>query len=110
MSESLAIDKRARAHHVLTQFHVSCDEYNEHGFLTEDYLNKSGVCSLARITQSMTIEALDLFKFLLSKEDCEATRAYVIFARKILLRLSYVIAEGRRETEAETASYWRACK
>ena len=105
------LNNKTRAHECLTQFHRTCDAYNKHGLLDGDYkLPDSRPASYLRVIQSMTIEALDLFKFLNEKEPCEATRAYIIFAKKILLRLSYLIHHGRRETDAEAVDYWRKCK
>ena len=88
----------------LRGFGHMADKYNTDGFLDESD-------SMLKVYQDFGIECLDLFKFLNSKENIEASRAYVIFAQKILLRLSYLIHHKRKETRQEhdeaMASYLR---
>lgn len=93
-----------QAKNILDQFNYICEMYNKNEF---DEKPKY----LLQVLQTQTIEAFDLWRFLKSKEpESEAARAYCIFAGKILLRLSYLIHEGRRETEQEARKYWKGFK
>ncbi len=86
-----------KAHQMMRSFATICEEYNNH-----ELENLSP--TMLEVTQSFMIDCLDLIKFLKLKDDCEATRAYEIFAKKILLRLSYLIHHGRVETLEETTT------
>lgn len=100
----------SRAHNCLSVFNSICDDYNNGKLNNLDEIlsdGGKGSVSYLRVLQSMTLEAYDLFRFLYSKEQTEATRAYLIFCGKIMLRLSYLINEGRRETDKETVEYFK---
>lgn len=81
-------------------FHVMCDEYNKNG-LTEF----SPV--LLKVFHESIQDVFPMFKFVHSKQPCEATQAYLVFCGKLLLRFSYLREYGRKETSAETADYFR---
>lgn len=97
-------DARSRAHNCLKVFHTICDDYNEGRLVPK---KDNGIVSEFRVLQSMTLEAFELFKELHSKEPCDATRAYLIYCGKILLRLSHLIHNDRVETSQEIAEYFK---
>ncbi len=82
------------AHQLHRTFGALCDEFNKTGFVGESQ-------ALLESDQIAAISCWKLFKFLRQKDDCEATRAYCIFAGKILIRLSSLIHSGRIETAEE---------
>lgn len=96
-----------RAHQCLSVFHTICDDFND-GKLDPKHhdFEKTMTPGYLRVLQSMTLEAFDLIKYLHSKENSEATKAYMIFCGKVLLRLSHLIHNHRVETEAEIANYF----
>lgn len=107
----LNLDPKSRAHQCLNSFHSICDDFNE-GFLNSVGTDYASVESLKaypighlRILQSMSIEAFDLIKYLHSQQPCEATKNYMIFCGKVLLRLSHLIHNGRKETDQELGQY-----
>ena len=87
-----------QAHKKMDLFHSLCDSYNKHEIETYSP-------ALLKATQVMAIECLDLIKFLFSKEDNEATRAYMIFCGRILIRISYLRSYGRIESQIELAKH-----
>ena len=97
-------DSKSRAHHCLSVLGNIFDDYNS-GFLVPE--NTEMTPTYLRILQTMAIEGFELVKYLNAKEPCVATEKYMLGCGKILLRLSYLIHEGRKETTAETADYFR---
>ena len=96
-----------RAHHCLTVFNSICDDYNQGLFDPHSPLFVELSSSYINVLRSMTIEAKDLFVLVNRHEPCEATRAYLIYTGKILLRLSYLEHHNRIETDQETAEYFK---
>lgn len=99
------LSPKSRAHDCLSTFHSICDDYNQ-GELSR-YEDQKGSVSYYRALQTMTLEAYDLIKELHGKEPCEATRAYMIFCGKILLRLNHLVHSQRIETPEEHRLYFR---
>lgn len=100
-------DNKSRAHQCLSVFHTICDDYNNGKLIPEEFKDDDRkTCSMLRVLQSMTLEAFELFKKLHSKQPCEATKMYLIFCGKILLRLSHLIHNGRTETDKEKQEYF----
>lgn len=96
-----------RAHHCLSVFNSICDDYNQGLFNPNSAIFVELSSSYIRVLRSMTIEAKDLFVLIHRREPCDATRAYLIFVGKILLRLSYLEHKERIETDEETAEYFK---
>jgi len=90
------MDRREQAHKRLTAFHNVCDLYNE-GVLDDDSEGET----LLRIYQDIAKEAKGTIVELYRAAPCEATEMYMIFVAKLLVRLSYLIHEGRKETDLE---------
>lgn len=84
------------AHNLLNAFHNACNQYNEHGFL-EDIPHKGYLKAILSICQ----DALTLFKFLNEKESCEETKFYILSVGKIIIRLSSLIHNERKEEPEE---------
>ena len=89
-----------QAHQTLKLFHSLCDSYNN------DEFNEMSP-GLLQATLEMNKECRVLIKYLKSKSDCEATRAYEIFNYRIMIRLIKLIECGRKETIEERARYFR---
>lgn len=89
-----------KAHNTLTTFNRMCDDYNDTGFIDLS-------AAMLKNYQDWAKDSLTLFKFLDSKESNEASRAYLTFNGKILLRLSYLIHLDRIETNLETHEYFK---
>lgn len=87
-----------QAHARLRTFHAICEEYNKNGLIDLSP-------GLLKVTQDSVADCLELIKFLRSKENNETTRAYMIFAGKILIRLSSLIHNQRKETPEEFARW-----
>jgi hypothetical protein len=99
--------EKSRQHACIKTLESLFDDYNE-GKLTADHEDfKNSTISYGRALQNMAIEAFDLLKELHKQEPCDATRAYLIFTGRILLRLSYIVNEKRNETETEKIEYFR---
>ena len=90
------MDRKEQAHKRLTAFHNVCDLYNE-GKLDDD---TEGI-TLLKVYQDIAKEAKGTLVELYRAAPCETTEQYMIFVAKILVRLSYLIHEGRRETDLE---------
>ena len=109
-AEIQSIDRKARAdqeakqkaHKELDMFHHVCDLYNQ-GELDDPFTWKLQLKSF----QDDAKAAKKLIVFLYEKDNCEATRAYMMFVAKILVRLSYLIHEGRRETNKEWYDFYQ---
>lgn len=98
---------KSRAHNCLSVFHTICDDYNNKKLVPKNFKDDDKqVCSELRVLQSMTLEAFELIKSLHAKESCEATKMYMIFCGKILLRLSHLVHNKRIETDKETSEYF----
>jgi hypothetical protein len=85
-----------KAHELLNIFHSLCDTFNENGFM--DYKDNK---SLLDVFLMQAQECYAVIKYLHAMDDCEATNAYIDFARRLMLRLSCLIHEGRKETDLE---------
>jgi hypothetical protein len=90
----------SQAHSMLTALQGLFEEYNLNG-LTEFSPTP------LEVEHQFTMRAFDLVKFLYAKEQTEATKAYMIFTGKLLLRFSYLREHGRKETSQETAEYFK---
>ena len=88
------------AHQLLTSFHYACDEFNETGFMDLSV-------AMLEVYQRSVWSCFDLIKFLWSKEQTEGTRAYMVFAGKLMVRLSYLRELKRKETSLELAEYFK---
>lgn len=84
----------------LKMFHSLCDEYNRDGLQTMSP-------ALLKVFHHSTQEVFGMFKDLHKREPCEVSWAYLIFCGKLLLRFSYLREFGRKETNEETADYFR---
>jgi hypothetical protein len=101
------LDPKSRAHQCLSVFHTICDDFNEGKLVPSEFVNDDRTpCSQLRILQSMTLETYELIKYLHQQQPCEATKAYLIFCGKILLRLSHLIHNKRIETSQEIGEYF----
>jgi hypothetical protein len=90
-----------KAHELLTAFHNMCDVFNDGGF--SDHVDNK---VMLNIYLSEANDCFDLVQYLRAMDDCEATNAYVDFARRIMLRLSSLIHNGRKETLAERVEHF----
>ncbi len=93
---------KKEAHGMLDMFHNVCDLYNK-GDLDDPTKYRLQLKSF----QDDAIEAKKLIVFLYEASDCKATRAYMTFAAKILIRLSYLIHNGEKETPLEWYNYFQ---
>lgn len=85
----------AQAHQTITMLEGLFDVYNDTGFIGENE-------TMLKVYQGMVQESLHLLKFLETKEsNNEALIEYLSGARKVSLRLSSLIHNGRKETDEE---------
>lgn len=91
----------AEAHKILDHFNRLCDLFNE-----GDFQNNVKYKGYLKSCQDDAYRALLLFNFIHEQEPCESSRSYIIFAKKILLRLSCLIHEGRIETDKELTDFF----
>ena len=81
--------------HQLVSITINISEvYNETGFLEEDKV-------MLKVNQDILQDSLKLHKYLHEKYPCEATYNCLQAVIKMLLRLSALIHEGRKETDQE---------
>ncbi len=86
---------RDEAHRRIQCLEGLFDQYNEHGFLDTSF-------PMLKVYQEMVQEALSVLKYLHEQEpNSEANNAYLLFCRKLSMRLSCRIHEGRKETDLE---------
>lgn len=83
-----------QAHQLVTITLNLSEVYNESGFLKEDKV-------MLKVNQDALQDSLKLHKFLYEKEKCKATYKCLQGVIKMLLRLSALIHEGRKETNKE---------
>jgi hypothetical protein len=99
------LDPRTLAHERLDFFHKLCDDYNNDGLVSLAQRH-----SLTGAYQELLRPIYSLFEELHRKavtdEEIDASKAYLTFCAKILLRLSYLHHEGRKETPEEAADYY----
>lgn len=93
------MDNLKRAHQILSSFHSICDDYNSEML---DGITRTEL----KCCQDLALEAFNMFKIIHEKNPCEATTAYLMFCGKVLLRLSYLVHSGRRETVREANDYF----
>jgi len=89
-----------KAHRILDTFKMLCSDYNRDGFIDLSQ-------AMLKNYQDWCIESLELFKYLDKKESCPASKAYLTWNGKLLLRLSYLIHMGRIENELEIGEYFK---
>jgi len=94
-----------KAHDAIKGFHQICDLYNE-GELDEPAKWKGTLKFFLQETQ----EAKKYIVYLFKKENCEATRAYMDFVSRVIIRLSSLIHNGRKETTTERVEHMRAVR
>ncbi len=90
----------------LKVFNSICDDYNVGRLTPGDPNFEPMTDSYLEALQRMTWNAFELFKLLHKWEPCDATSKYLIFCGKIMLRLSYLRGQNRKETDAETGAYF----
>ncbi len=95
--EELDQEAKDEANRKLTAFHNVCNLYNEHKL---DDVETEGETML-KVYHDIAKEAKEVIVFLFNKENCEATRAYMDFVARIIIRLSSLRHEGRAETATE---------
>ena len=89
-----------QAHANISMFHFLCDLYNEHKL--EDYAFSK---EILKVYQSFAKDALDTIKQLHLLHPCKTTDAYLTFAAKVIIRLSHLRWNDRKETEEERAEH-----
>jgi hypothetical protein len=87
-----------QAHKLWDIFKSIADEYNENGFLD---------CSIPnlKVNQTTLQECLSLFKFLKDKAPKTFPEKAMIDLGKMLIRLSSLIENGRKETNEEFSNW-----
>lgn len=107
LKEKEKADKKAKAeaHVKLDKLHKIFDLYNN-----KKLENDTKLKSLLRILQKEAQEARALVLFLYQKNNCPATRAYMVFVARMLIRLSHLIHDGRVETLEERVAHIQAVR
>lgn len=90
-------EAKEKAHKTLTAFNNLCDLYNEGGL--DDRLSFSE--PMLVVYHDIAKEALALFKKLLKIQPRDSVQNYMIFVAKIIIRISSLRHNHRRETDKE---------